>query len=200
MKTLLFYDTETTGLPLWKKPSEDPRQPHIVQLAALMTDEAGKKISSMDVLMCVPDGVEFSSEAVDIHGITPEHSRAYGAALPDSLPVFLAMWSSARLRIGHSESFDARMIRISLKRYFNEDTCAQWKEGEAFCTMRKSTSIVRVPPSNKMMGAGRKTFKNPTLGEAYEFFTGKALGEKAHNAMFDILACRAVYFGILQRA
>lgn len=34
----IVYDTETTGLPLFSQPSEDPRQPHIVQLAAIVVD------------------------------------------------------------------------------------------------------------------------------------------------------------------
>ena len=38
MNLALFYDTETTGLPDFKAPSEAQHQPHIVQLAALLVD------------------------------------------------------------------------------------------------------------------------------------------------------------------
>ena len=33
-ENILFYDVETTGLPLRGTPSDDPRQPHLVQFAA----------------------------------------------------------------------------------------------------------------------------------------------------------------------
>ena len=38
MNTAIFFDTETTGLPLFKEHSEHPSQPHIVQLAACLVD------------------------------------------------------------------------------------------------------------------------------------------------------------------
>ena len=35
----LFFDTETTGLPEWTKPSNHPDQPHITQIAAALVDD-----------------------------------------------------------------------------------------------------------------------------------------------------------------
>jgi hypothetical protein len=46
-----------------------------------------------------------------------------------------------------------------------------------------------------MRRAGRRHYKSPNLGEAYEHFTGRPL-EGAHNAMVDVKACMAVYFAI----
>lgn len=34
MSLVYFFDTETTGLPQFKLPSNDPSQPHLVDLAA----------------------------------------------------------------------------------------------------------------------------------------------------------------------
>lgn len=52
MKTALFYDTETTGLPL----SEHPDQPHIVQLAAILVDlDTRREIASMAVWFAIQD-------------------------------------------------------------------------------------------------------------------------------------------------
>jgi DNA polymerase-3 subunit epsilon len=40
------------------------------------------------------------------------------------------------------------------------------------------------------------SFKQATLSEAYEFFTGKKL-EGAHDAMVDVRACMEVYFSCI---
>lgn len=56
MSTSICYDTETTGLPLFKEPSDHPGQPRVTQLAAELFDDAtGATIASMDVIIR-PDG------------------------------------------------------------------------------------------------------------------------------------------------
>ncbi len=35
----LFFDTETTGLPLFKEPATHPGQPDVIQLAAVLSTE-----------------------------------------------------------------------------------------------------------------------------------------------------------------
>ena len=78
MKPILFYDTETTGLPDFKAPSEAPHQPHIVQLAALLVDpDSRQTIASMDVIVR-PAGWTIPGEVAAVHGITTERAEAVG--------------------------------------------------------------------------------------------------------------------------
>lgn len=120
MTPLLFYDTETTCLPLFNEPSEHPDQPHIVQLAAILVDpETRKTISSIDVIVR-PNGWIIPKDVVAIHGITTEHAMDVGVGEKTALSMLLEMWRGpGRMRIGHNETFDARIIRIGLKRLFD---------------------------------------------------------------------------------
>lgn len=191
----LFYDTETTGLPLFSEPSEDPRQPHLVQLAACLVDlDTRVTIASMDVTV-QPNGWEIPDDVAAIHGISTAHALAIGVEEQTALEMFLQL-HSWRTRIGHNESFDARIIRIALKRYeYDEGLCERWKGGAAECTQLLATPILKLPPTPKMIAAKRFHYKSANLGEAYRHFTGTELAG-AHNAMVDVQACMAVYFAI----
>lgn len=192
----LYYDTETTGLPLWSEPSEDPRQPHIVQLGACLVDlDTRDVIDRLDAIVR-PDGWVIPDEVAAVHGITTERALAEGFDEADVLNTFLCMWDQAQVRIGHNESFDARIIRIATLRYSDEEIQARWKNGKAECTARLSTKICALPPTPKMRAAKRFHFKTPNLTEAYAHFTGAEL-EGAHSAMVDVQACMAVHRGIL---
>lgn len=166
----LFYDTETTGLPDFKAPSEAPHQPHIVQLAACLVDlDTRKLINSMDVIIC-PDGWTIPDDIAEIHGITTERALDEGVPASSAIGVFMDMWSQCQIRIAHNEQFDARLLRIALMRHQDEATADVWK-------------------------AGFNKFKTANLGEAYRHFTGKEL-ENAHSAMADVQGCMEVYFAI----
>lgn len=202
MKLAIVYDSETTGLPLFEKPSEDPRQPHIVQLAAVLINlDTREEVDQMNVII-KPDGWIIPEEVALIHGITTERALAEGIDEGVALERFLAMWLHAERRIAHNESFDARIVRIAIKRLIdpkNPDLAIpisdEWKAGKTECTQKLATPICKLPPTAKMIAARRNHHKSANLGEAYKHFTGQPL-EGAHDAMVDVRACIAVYFAI----
>ncbi len=197
--TLLVFDTETTGLPDFRSPSEAPHQPHITQLAAQLFDaDNPTTILGSINMMIQPDGWTIPEELERLTGITTDLARKHGVPLVHALSSFVALWQSCDLRIAHNEGFDARMVRIELFRTHpgHEGLHELWKAGAAFCTANNSTKILNLPPTAKMVAAGFNKPKMPNLGEAYRHFTGKEL-VGAHNASTDIMACKVVYAGIL---
>ena len=192
MTLAIFYDTETTGLPLFDQPSEDPGQPHIVQLAASLVDlDTQRTISGIDLIV-KPDGWTIPDEVAAIHGITTDFAMEVGVPEKLVLEIFLGLWGG-NLRIAHNEQFDARILRIGCKRFFNDEIADNWKGGESGGTARMTTKILQLPPTEKMRAAGRNHFKTPNLREAYRHFFNQDF-ENAHSALADVRACKKVYF------
>ena len=195
MKLGLFYDTETTGFPLWREPSDHPDQPHIVQLAAQLVDmEERRVIQSMDLIIR-PDDWVIPDEVTAIHGITTEHAKEVGIREDTALDLFADLHDKCGVRIAHNESFDARIIRIGMKRYFEEDIYEKYKTGKTECTCVMSTPIVKCPPTEKMKAKNMSCYKKANLQEAYKHFFGEEF-DNAHSAIADVSACMSVYFAI----
>ncbi|MGL5180984.1 3'-5' exonuclease [Herbaspirillum huttiense] len=199
MRTALIFDTETTGIPEYKLPSEDPSQPHIIQIAADLVDlDTRRSLASLNTLI-KPAGWVIPADVEAITGITTERAAMFGQDIRVVLPLFLSMWSLAtEYRVAHGEQFDNRIVRIAIKRdgSFSDAFADQWKAAPAFCTCQEAKNIVNLPPSEKMAARGMKTPKPPNLSEAYKFFTGQELVD-AHDAAIDVAACKVVFFGIL---
>ena len=199
----LFFDTETTNLPLFSEPSEDPRQPHIVQLAALLVDLDTRQVLEELNVIIKPDGWVSEPKALETHGITTERGLAEGIDEAVAVERFLAMWLKAQHRIAHNEGFDQRILRIAIKRFIDPLNPAaavavsdEWKAGRAECTQKLATPILKLPPTEAMLRSRFKNnFKSANLREAYKHFTGQEL-EGAHDAMVDVRGCMAVYFAI----
>lgn len=190
---------ETSGMVLWGERSTDPRQPHIVEAAAALIDtETRKTVSSLHLIAC-PAGWQIPKEVVAIHGITTERAKALGLPERIIIEALLGLWAKADIRIAHNESFDARIARIAIKRYIDEDTADYWKAGKAECTARLAGPIMALAPTERMLATGRTHYKTPNLIEAYKHFCGKVL-KNAHSAAVDVKACRDVWFAIKRQA
>ncbi len=185
MNLAIVFDTETTDIVDWKKPSEAEHQPHIVQLAANLVDiDSQKVIQSMDVII-KPEGWTSNKEAFDKHGITTEYALDVGIPEKMAVEMFLALWAG-RTRVAHNTTFDNRIIRIATKRYCSDEVVDAWHTGDYFCTMINARKVMPIS-------------KPPTLSEAYLHFTGKDL-QDAHTALADTNACMDIYFALTKVA
>lgn len=185
---IMPFDTETTGLPDYKQPSEMPHQPHIVELAALLFDEnTGDLVDQLHAIVR-PDGWIIPDDVAAIHGITTERAMDEGRPENEVLAEFLALHSRCALRIAHNEDFDQRIVRIAIKRLGDGATqeerdaiADEFKAAPKYCTMKAD--------------AKARGVKWPKLVEAYKHHTGNEL-VGAHGALADARACAEVYFAM----
>ena len=191
---IAFLDTETSGLPDINKRASDPSQPHIVQLACILTTDLGQVVDSYSFVV-KPEGWTIPKEVSDIHGITTEVAADIGVPEKQVLETFLESLTQAQLLVAHQVTFDKFICRIGLRRHglFDDDKDAWWKAFPTFCTMRKMTDVCRLPNPT-----GRSGFKWPRLTEAYMHAFGTPLAG-AHDALADVKACKEIYFWMLQR-
>ncbi len=181
MKQIIFFDTETTGIPLWRDRSDSVDQPHIVQIAALRVEVETRKVIEMMDVVVAPDGWEIPQVTIDIHGITNDHASEIGIPEKEAVQMFLYLWNGMDW-VSHGKSFDKRIMRIALKRWADEVSIETWKECPSECTGQLSRKIV---------GLG----KMPKLVEAYQHFFSRE-HDGIHSAMGDAVACMEIYFAI----
>lgn len=181
----LVFDTETTGLPLWKEPSDHPGQPHIVDIACSLFDRTGLEVDRYDAI--VNPGVEIPDEVAAIHGITTEIAREQGVSPSEAFENFNALIRRCDVVAGHNVSFDLRMIRILGARLTDE----KWESPVAdFCTMRRTTNICKIPSARPRYA---NDWKWPRLSEAHLALFGEEHRD-AHRARPDCDAAARIFF------
>lgn len=191
---IFFFDTETTGLPGWKSPSEAAHQPHLVEIAGLRYTANGELVGGVSQIV-KPEGWTIPQETIDIHGITNEVAAEKGTPEVFAIAAFMALYDGCALRVAHNRSFDDRIIRIALMRNAGEDEANSYKERPGECTALLSKPVCKLPATEAMKKTSFKnSFKTPTLAEAFTFLTGGRKIEGAHRAMSDAQHCARVYF------
>ena len=186
--SFLFFDTETTGVPMnYKAPSSDTQNwPRLVQLAWILTDDKGNKIHSENLIVR-PDGFEIPTDAAKVHGITTEVAMKDGIPLSEAIDQFIEDLNTAKYIVGHNIEFDkkivgAEMIRLGLKDIMDSK--------KSHCTMQSSIDFCKIP--------GKYGYKYPKLQELYKKLFGIEF-DNAHNATSDIEATEKCFWELRKR-
>lgn len=192
---ILAFDTETTSFVLRDREPDDPNQPHLVQLGAILAEEDGT-VRQRVSLIVRPEGYVIPKTASDVHGITTEKALAVG--LPHVLVVatFVNLRALASEVVAHNFDFDEKVMNAAIFRTGKKPS-KPWPEKRT-CTVDLAAPIVNLPPTARMIAAGFNKPKPPKLSECYSFFFGEEL-VGAHDASIDAEACLRVFFEIRKR-
>jgi DNA polymerase III subunit epsilon len=114
---LLFFDTETSGLPRsHHAPVSDlANWPRIVQIAWLLTDQQGTTHQAVEAIIR-PEGFSIPADAARVHGITTARALTEGQLLSEVLQQFLAALRQADILIAHNLAFDEKVLGAELLR------------------------------------------------------------------------------------
>ena len=191
---ILFFDTETTGVPKnYKAPVTDLENwPRLVQLGYIVYDvldggEVEEYVSAEWIVR--PDGFVISPEVSKIHGVTQEKALTDGESLAEALNDFVTWADICDTLVGHNISFDLNIMGAELIRAGMSDPFV----GKAqYDTMQKSVDFCRLPG-----GFGGK-YKWPKLKELYKILFNEELAQ-THTALDDIRQTAKCYFELQRR-
>jgi DNA polymerase III epsilon subunit-like protein len=110
---MIFFDTETTGLPFKNEP-DHCKQPRIVELAAIKTDEHLNEIARFSTL--INPQCKLPPEAAKWYDITDD-MLAGAPVFPFVLKeLILPFWKGEETVVAYNVSFDLEMMWWELKR------------------------------------------------------------------------------------
>ena len=177
----LYFDTETTSLPLCSASGyRMPGWPDVIQLAYAVDDEP---------IVCeylLPDQ-PVSTGSTEIHGITEEFLRENGRNPREVYERFLEACDRCDVLVAHNLTFDFKVVLAHLFRLDMDNSSLSGKERT--CTMRASCNIVK---AKQRLVHGKVLYKYPKLSECVDAFRLKVDGEY-HDARTDVDALRKLH-------
>jgi len=184
VKTILVFDTETTGLLPKNKNVNNfsiKNFPYVVQMSWKIYDlELQKVIKTKDFIVKVSDHISNSQ----IHGITDLISQEKGVDIGKVLCEFIEDFVNVDLLVAHNFAFDSKVVEAELYR-LNRMKQIKWLyEKPFYCTMLETIEYCQLE--------GLYGFKWPKLVELYKLMFGSEF-QNAHNSLEDVKATLRCY-------
>ena len=193
MPLILAFDTETTSLVNERELPSHPSQPHLVQLAAVLLDEAtGAEVQAISLIV-KPEGYVIPDAAAAVHKITTLRALEVGLPRVSVLNIWNWLAKVAAHHVAHNAAFDLRVLQAAFHR-----AGRPFPPVDPRCTKQLASPVLNLPPTPRMVAAGFNKPKDPTLTECIKFFFDEELAG-AHDALVDTRACGRVYLELVRR-
>ena len=201
---ILFFDTETTGLPVnfYEPYTNIENWPRLVQLSWITEDTDTKEKKENDFIIR-PEGFTIPDAAAKIHNITTEIAERDGVNLRAALSDFVQDMLLADLLVAHNIEFDKNVIcseiyRTAIKLMGEKELLLEFgfriqnyfMNKRSICTMKLGTNYTKI----KTAGGD---YKWPKLIELYRHFFGRDF-EGQHDALDDIRATRECFWEMVR--
>lgn len=192
-RTILVFDTETSGLPkragfeklmpAWDIKSYDTCR--VIQLAWGIYNQDGHLIRKKSVYI-KPDGFTLNdASANSVHNITTDTLLAEGVPIKQALREFECELGLAGIVVGHNIRFDVHALASEAWRIGLTDLAAAIEGAPVHCTMRLA--------KNFCGARGQYGIKFPRLAELFKKLYGVEPSVQ-HDALADVEATAACYF------
>lgn len=140
----VVFDTETSGLPNYKAPADDPSQPRLAAISMIQCD-AGLGEISVYTRLIKPDGWVMEQQAMEANGLTMAILEEHGVPVQEVLDEYTKLIDEGFQVAAYGAQFDCKIMRGELRRANMDDRFDRTKN---YCIMSGARGIV-VKPDGK---------------------------------------------------
>lgn len=189
---ILFFDTETNGLPKnFRAPPHDVANWPIIltigwQLWEVVAGE-WTLLEAADRLLKPSDSVIWDTSAEAIHGITRERALAEGSTPAEVFPEIQTLMRTADVVTAHNIAFDKSVLIAEMLR-LNPAGRIDWWPRLEYCSCQNTKVLCKLP-SRSTKPRPEDPYKMPKLIELYAFLFGTEPSEadmSLHTAVGDV--------------
>ena len=196
--SILFFDTETSGLPITKSfnnyynYTELDKYKNSRLLSICWKIYKNNKIIKNYYNIIKPRDflIDNNSIACKINGITQEKANIEGIYIEDVFNELFKDIQNIDRIVAHNINFDKHILLSELFRNNRLDIIELFNKKDLFCTMMQGINITKIKFRNNL-------YKPPKLIELYKHFFNEEFNN-AHNAEADVNACVKCYFEMVK--
>ena len=194
---ILFFDTETNGLPRQKNSTVATDWPPVVQLAWQVWDAAADPpvcISNISHIVKPDPSLVWDLGSQVFHTISKERALSEGAEPDKVFAAFRTALESSTVVVAHNIAFDKPVLSMeAIRRGYPP---LSWSAQEC-CTMMASREFCRLP---SMYSRPSDPYKYPKLSELHAILFGNNSGIVFHDAAADVDCTVRCFFRLVELA